>query len=312
MDQTEEINKLKKLLKQKDEQIESLQIKLNNTCQFPPTVSPEYQIPQIPITTSLSKEQISRYSRQLMMKEIAVKGQLNLINSSVLIVGAGGLGSPAALFLAAAGVGTIGIIDYDNVELSNLHRQIIHSEHKINIHKSSSAAHQISQINSSVRCIPYNATINSTNALALISQFDVILDCSDNVATRYLLNDAAVISKRPLISGSALRMEGQITTYNADQNAPCYRCLFPNPPPPHTVTNCSDGGVLGVVPGLIGSLQALEAINLIANKEPTWSKVMGLFDAQTGNLRRIKLRSRQSTCAVCGEDPSIGKDGGFD
>eukprot|EP01135_Chromosphaera_perkinsii_P004872 Nk52_evm5s302 gene=Nk52_evmTU5s302 len=304
-DTKEEIARLRILLAEKDAEIARLRDQQHqetdqngemnegkvNECDKTPTVS-------------LDNEQIGRYSRQLMMREIAMKGQLNLVNGSVLIVGAGGLGSPAALFLCAAGVGTIGIVDYDEVELNNLHRQIIHNEDRIGVPKSLSAFKSVRKLNSSVKCIPYHVALKSDNARELIAQYDVVLDATDNVATRYLLNDACVLEGKPLVSGSALRMEGQLTTYNY-QGGPCYRCLFPSPPPPETVTNCSDGGVLGVVPGIIGSFQALEAIKIIAGIGSSFCQKMALFDASSCAFRHIKLRPRNKLCASCGDVPSI-------
>ena len=186
-----------------------------------------------------------RYSRQLILPEIGVQGQLKLNNTSVLIVGAGGLGCPVAVYLTAAGIGCIGLVDYDDVELNNLHRQVLHSETRVNWSKVASAKITLSQLNSSVQIIAHKLHLSSSNALDLISNYDIIVDATDNVPTRYLLNDACVLMKKPLVSGSALRFDGQLTVYNYE-NGPCYRCLYPNPPPPETVGNCSESGVLGV------------------------------------------------------------------
>ena len=224
----------------------------------------------------------------------------------VLVVGCGGLGCPAAVYLAAGGIGRIGLLDYDEVDLSNLHRQVLHTEKRIGEKKSTSAACACSQLNSAVECVPYHMALDSSNALELIQQYDIVLDCTDNVATRYLLNDACILAGKVLVSGSALRFEGQLTVYNYN-GGPCYRCLYPNPPPPETVTNCSDGGVLGVVPGIIGSLQALEALKIASGLEPSFSQRLLLFDALDGMFRNIKLRPKQSSCVVCGEKPSILK-----
>lgn len=254
--------------------------------------------------SSLSNAEIGRYSRQLILPEIGVQGQLKLANASVLVVGAGGLGCPAGIYLAAAGVGKIGFIDYDAVELSNLHRQILHSEGKVGVAKSSSAASACSQLNSHVQCAPHHVQLDSSNALQIIKNYDIVLDASDNVATRYLLNDACILSKKPLVSGSALRFEGQLTVYGY-KDGPCYRCLYPKPPPPETVTNCSDGGVLGVIPGIIGSMQALEAIKIACGMESSFCQKMLLFDGQEGTFRTIKLRPKQPNCIVCGQRPEI-------
>ncbi|KAJ3343568.1 hypothetical protein HDU83_005585 [Entophlyctis luteolus] len=215
---------------------------------------------------------------------------MRLRAARVLIVGAGGLGAPAALYLAAAGVGRIGILDYDEVEASNLQRQVIYTEADIGRSKAHSAREAIARATSFVDCVAHDVVLDSTNAMDIVAQYDVILDASDNVATRYLLNDACVLLKKVLVSGSALRMDGQLTVYNY-KNGPCYRCIFPNPPPPETVTNCNDGGVLGVVTGIIGSLQALEVIKIIVGMERS--------------MRVVKLRNKSKGCAVCGDEPTV-------
>lgn len=184
----------------------------------------------------LTNEEIARYSRQIILSDVGVKGQLNLKNSSILIVGAGGLGCPSALYLAGAGIGRIGIVDYDEVEITNLHRQLLHTEGSINQSKVLSAKEALTKLNSNIEIIPYKIQLDSLNALDIIKHYDVILDCTDNVATRYLLNDACVMSKKPLVSGSALQFEGQLTVYNHNKG-PCYRCIFPTPPPPETVVS---------------------------------------------------------------------------
>ncbi|KAK7485016.1 hypothetical protein BaRGS_00023794 [Batillaria attramentaria] len=252
----------------------------------------------------LTNAQIARYSRQLILPELGVQGQLCLLSSKILIVGAGGLGCPAAIYLAAAGVGTIGVVDYDEVEISNLHRQILHTESRVGVHKAQSIAMSCRNLNSDVKVVPYKIQLNSENALPIIKQYDIVLDATDNVATRYLLNDVCVLAGKPLVSGSALRFEGQLTVYN-HKGGPCYRCLYPKPPPPETVTNCSDGGVLGVVPGIIGCYQALEAIKIAAKTGSTLNQRLMLFDALDCSSRVIKLRPRQVHCPVCGDSPSI-------
>ncbi|XP_067120551.1 adenylyltransferase and sulfurtransferase MOCS3 [Centruroides vittatus] len=252
----------------------------------------------------LSREEVQRYSRQLLLPEIGVEGQKALKSSRVLIVGAGGLGCPAGIYLAASGVGKIGIVDHDVVELNNLHRQILHKEKTIQTHKTESFSSAIKELNSSICCVCYPVLLDSENIKDIIIDYDIVIDATDNVATRYLLNDACVIYGKPLVSGSALRLEGQLTVYNYD-GGPCYRCLFPVPPPPETVTNCSDGGVLGVVPGVIGSLQALETIKLILGLE-TYSRKLLLFDALSG-FKTVRLRPRNPHCGVCGECPSVSE-----
>ncbi|KND00824.1 uncharacterized protein SPPG_03929 [Spizellomyces punctatus DAOM BR117] len=253
---------------------------------------------------SLDNDEISRFSRQLLMREIGVQGQLKLRNTTVLVVGAGGLGAPAVMYLAAAGIGRLGIVDYDPVEASNLQRQIVHDETRVGMMKAESAKATVNRLSSFCDCIAYNTLIESSNAMDIIRPWDIVVDATDNVATRYLLNDACVLAGKPLVSGSALRMDGQLTVYN-HAGGPCYRCIFPAPPPPETVTNCSDGGVLGVVPGIIGCLQALEVIKIASGLGTSFSQKMLLFDATSGAFRTIKLRGQSPTCAICGKNPTI-------
>ncbi|KPP65049.1 hypothetical protein Z043_116556, partial [Scleropages formosus] len=255
-------------------------------------------LPPLKDRSTLSNEEILRYSRQLLLPELGVQGQLQLVRTSVLVVGCGGLGCPLAQYLAAAGIGRLGLLDYDEVELSNLHRQVLHGEDMLGVSKAQSAAQAVRRLNSSVQCVPYHLQLTPENALQLVRQYpdfmvslmyDIVADCSDNVPTRYLVNDACVLSGKPLVSASALRIEGQLTVYNY-HGGPCYRCLYPVPPPTETVTNCSDGGVLGVVPGIMGCFQALELL---------------MFDALTTRFRSIRLRPRQMGCAVCGDNPTV-------
>lgn len=270
----------------------------------------------------LTQEQIARYSRHLLLPEIGTAGQDRLCKGSVLIVGLGGLGSPCALYLAAAGVGRLGFVDFDKVDTSNLHRQVIHRERSQGMDKVESARNSILELNSSVRVDLHREGFTERNGLELVKQYDVIIDGSDNVSTRYLINDACVMAGKPLVSGSAVRFEGQLTIYNyqnhhhhndekdekeGEERGPCYRCMFPTPPPAETVTNCADGGVLGVVPGIIGCLQALEAQKLLMKmgEEQLLVKRMLIFNAKTCNFRTVKIRSRRRDCAVCGDSPSI-------
>lgn len=246
----------------------------------------------------LSNESIARFSRQLILPQIGVKGQQSLSKSRVLVIGAGGLGCPVSIYLVAAGIGKLGVVDYDSVELSNLHRQILHTESRVGISKSLSLVTACHQLNSAVDFVPYHMQLNSKNAIDIIKDYDIVVDASDNVATRYLVNDACVICQKPLVSGSALRFEGQLTVYNYE-GGPCYRCLFPKPPPPETVTNCSDGGVIGVVPGIIGCLQALEVIKIASGIGSSFKQQFLMFDGLDGSFRKIKLRPRQKNCAVC-------------
>ncbi|CAO3587525.1 unnamed protein product [Absidia cylindrospora] len=256
------------------------------------------------IVASLSNPDIRRYGRQLILPQWGKDSQLKLRNSSILIVGAGGLGAPAALYLGAGGVGRLGIVDHDEVDIGNLHRQVIHTEAKQGMNKAVSAMKGIHAINSSCHVVPYTFSMDSSNALEVIKQYDLVLDATDNVATRYLLNDACVLLGKPLVSGSALRYDGQLTVYNY-QNGPCYRCLHPIPPPPETVGRCSDNGVLGVVPGIIGILQALEAMKVatgLHSGEPSFL----IFSALSNPMfRTMKLRNKKKECSICGEHPTI-------
>ncbi|XP_063392025.1 adenylyltransferase and sulfurtransferase MOCS3 [Cydia fagiglandana] len=260
---------------------------------------------------------IERYSRQILLPEIGVEGQAALLAAKVLLVGAGGLGCPAAAYLAGAGVGEIGLVDYDTVDVTNIHRQLLHGEIDQGTSKVQSAAAALRRINSNVTVTTHDTQLSSTNALDIVGRYHMVLDCSDNVPTRYLLNDACSLTKLPLISGSALKMEGQLTIYGyrapKDPNekeayqGPCYRCLFPSPPPPETVGSCSANGVAGPVPGLIGVLQALEAIKLIVGYPHNKLLVerMLIFDGDDCTFRNVKLRPRNAECAACSASPTI-------
>uniref|UniRef100_A0A0K2UQJ3 THIF-type NAD/FAD binding fold domain-containing protein n=2 Tax=Lepeophtheirus salmonis TaxID=72036 RepID=A0A0K2UQJ3_LEPSM len=250
---------------------------------------------------NVDNEEIQRYSRQLIIFDNGLEDQLAIKRSRILIVGAGGLGCPASQYLVGAGVGTLGILDFDlEIEYSNLHRQVLHPHDRAKslTSKADSAAISLGRLNPNIQIKPITTALTSQNALEIISEYDIVLDASDNVATRYLLNDACVLSEKPLVSGSALRFEGQLTVYNYPPNVgTTYRCLFPDPPPPETVTNCSDGGVLGPVPGVIGTLQALEALKIIlGKKESVYSGKMLLFDALNplNSFRTVKLRPRKA------------------
>ncbi|XP_029983549.1 adenylyltransferase and sulfurtransferase MOCS3 [Sphaeramia orbicularis] len=304
----EEECSLKVLLEEKDREIAALKCKL---AQLEKSHAPALELhgkvtPLTPLRAkpALSNEDIMRYSRQLLLPELGVKGQLNLSKTSVLVVGCGGLGCPLAQYLAAAGIGRLGLLDYDEVELSNLHRQVLHGEENQGHAKALSAASAVRRLNSTVECIPYHLQLSPENALQLIQQYDIVADCSDNVPTRYLVNDACVLSGKPLVSASALRMEGQLTVYNY-RGGPCYRCLYPLPPPPETVTNCSDGGVLGVVPGIMGCLQALEVLKIASGQGSSCGQQLVMFDGLGAKFRSIRLRPKQADCAVCGENPSV-------
>ncbi|KAI9278210.1 adenylyltransferase [Phascolomyces articulosus] len=254
----------------------------------------------------LNNEEIRRFGRQLILPEFGPEAQLKLRNSSILVVGAGGLGAPAILYLGSGGVGRLGIVDHDEVDISNLHRQVIHREKTKGMNKAVSAMLAVHEIHPQCQVTPYPILLDSTNALSIIKQYDIVLDATDNVATRYLLNDACVLAGKPLVSGSALRMDGQLTVYNHN-GGPCYRCIHPVPPPPETVTNCSDGGVLGVIPGVIGVLQALEAIKIASGlTENQTSHGFLIFNGcYSPMFRSIKLRGKKKECLVCGENPKI-------
>ena len=241
-----------------------------------------------------------------MLPEIGIAGQKRLLEAKVLIIGAGGLGALTSMYLAGAGVGTIGIVDADTVDESNLHRQIFHSEQRLGIPKVESAKLFLSSLNSKCQAIAHNKQLTSQNAISIIQPYDLVVDASDNAPTRYLVSDWCVLLGMPLVSASALKWEGHITVYNNGVSCPCYRCLFPVPPPAKTVTNCSEGGILGPVAGLLGSLQAIEAIKvLVKNNLPTLSGHMVIFDALQGTFRKATLLPRRKDCQVCGESPSI-------
>ena len=245
--------------------------------------------PAVDRSTDLSNAEIQRYSRHLILPEVGMEGQKRIKGGSVLCVGAGGLGSPAALYLAAAGIGTLGIIDFDNVDESNLQRQILHGTPDVGRSKLQSARDRLTAINPEVRVETYETRLTSANALELFKDYDVILDGTDNFATRYLVNDACVLLKKPNAYGSIFRFEGQASVF-ATVGGPCYRCLYPEPPPPGLVPSCAEGGVLGVLPGVIGTIQATEAIKLILGAGSTLVGRLLLYDAWSMRFRELKLR----------------------
>jgi len=251
----------------------------------------------------LTREEIQRYSRHLIMPEVGLDGQKKLKAARVLCVGAGGLGSPLALYLAAAGVGTLGLVDFDAVDSSNLQRQILHGTKDVGRPKLESAAERLRDVNPNVRIVPYQLRLSSDNALDLFRDYDVIADGTDNFPTRYLVNDAAVFHDIPLVHGSIYRFEGQATVFKPHEG-PCYRCLFPQPPPPELAPSCAEGGVLGVLPGIIGSLQANEALKLALGIGESLSGRLLLFDALSTEFSEVTLR-RDPNCPVCGEHPTI-------
>jgi len=261
------------------------------------------------LTTSapaqLSKEEILRYSRHLIMPEVGMDGQLKLKQAKVLCIGAGGLGSPLALYLAAAGVGRLGIVDFDVVDFTNLQRQIIHDTSDVGRLKIESAKDTIADINPNVEVVAHETRLTSENALDIFRDYDIVADGTDNFPTRYLVNDACVLLGKPNVYGSIFRFEGQATVFYAKEG-PCYRCLYPEPPPPGMVPSCAEGGVLGVLPGIVGSIQALETIKLILGRgRPLIGRLL-LFDALDLKFRELKLR-KNPECPVCGAHPSVTK-----
>ncbi len=252
---------------------------------------------------SLTNEQVKRYSRHLIMPEVGVEGQEKLVNASVLCIGAGGLGSPLALYLAAAGVGHLGILDYDIVDFSNLQRQIIHSEETIGELKVESAKKRLLELNSDIKVTTYNVMINSENAMDIIKDYDIVVDGTDNFATRYLVNDSCVLLGKPNVYGSIFRFEGQVSVFDA-KRGPCYRCLYPEPPPPGLVPSCAEGGVLGILPGIIGTLQAAETVKLIIGEgNPLIGRLLFL-DVLEMQPREMKLR-KDPNCPICGVNATI-------
>jgi sulfur-carrier protein adenylyltransferase/sulfurtransferase len=253
----------------------------------------------------LSNEEIKRYSRHLIMPEVGLDGQRRLKAGSVLCIGAGGLGSPAAMYLAAAGVGRIGVVDFDVVDYSNLQRQIIHGTPDVGRSKLASAKDRLHAINPHIEIETYETSVSSENALQLFAPYDVILDGTDNFPTRYLTNDACVLLGKPNAYGSIFRFEGQASVF-ATKEGPCYRCLYPEPPPPGLVPSCAEGGVLGVLPGVIGVIQATEAIKLIAQiGEPLIGRFL-IYDALRMRFRELKLK-KDPDCPVCGTHPTVTK-----
>lgn len=258
-----------------------------------------------PEAPSLNNDEILRYSRHLIMPEVGMEGQQKLKAARVLCIGAGGLGSPLALYLAAAGVGTLGIVDFDVVDYTNLQRQIIHSTADVGRKKLDSAAEKLTAINPFLEIRKFETKLTSENALALFNEFDIIADGTDNFPTRYLVNDACVLTGKPNVYGSIFRFEGQASVFATDEG-PCYRCLYPEPPPPGLVPSCAEGGVLGILPGLVGVMQATEVIKLILGKgEPLIGRLL-LVDALGMKFRELKLR-KNPDCPVCGTHPTVTK-----
>ena len=252
----------------------------------------------------LDNDEIRRYSRHLILPEVGLAGQKKICSTSVLCIGAGGLGSPIAMYLAAAGIGKIGIVDFDTVDFSNLQRQIIHGTADVGRPKAESAKETIARINPGVEVVIHNTRISAENALDLIAPYDIVVDGTDNFPTRYLTNDACVLLKKPNVYGSIFRFEGQASVFAPHLGGPCYRCLYPEPPPPGMVPSCAEGGVLGVLPGIVGCIQAAEILKLALGKGTSLIGRLLLFNALDMKFRELKLR-RDPKCPLCGEQPTI-------
>jgi adenylyltransferase/sulfurtransferase len=249
-------------------------------------------------------DEITRYSRHFVIPEVGEKGQAKLLDSKVLLLGMGALGSPSALYLAAAGVGTIGMVDFDVVDLSNLQRQIIHATERVGILKTESAETSIHALNPGIKVIRHETRLTSDNVMDVIRDYDVVVNCGDNFPTRYLINDACVFAKKPLVDGAIFRFEGQATVFYPAKGGPCYRCLYPEPAPPDMAPSCAEAGVLGALPGLIGSIEALEAIKLILGAGEPLIGRMVYFDALSKDYVRILKVRRDPECPVCSEHPT--------
>jgi sulfur-carrier protein adenylyltransferase/sulfurtransferase len=250
-----------------------------------------------------SPDQRQRYSRHFLIPEVGEDGQARLLDAKVLLIGAGGLGSPAALYLAAAGVGTLGVVDSDTVDLSNLQRQILHTTDRVGVPKTESATAALNALNPDVAVIPIQERLTNENVVDIIQEYDVVVNGADNFATRYLLNDACVLTSKPIVDGSIFRFEGQVTVYKPG-DGPCYRCLFPEPPPPDLAPSCDAAGVLGVLPGVVGVLQATETIKLVLGSgEPLIGRLL-TFDALSATFRTLRIR-RDVECPACGDSAQL-------
>ena len=293
-----------------DEDIRYLQrektpVKPGDSLSIVPSVAGGVPAVTAPVSPDLSQDEIKRYSRHLIMPEVGIDGQRRLKAASVLCIGAGGLGSPAAMYLAAAGVGRIGIVDFDVVDFSNLQRQLLHGTPDVGRSKLHSAKDRLQALNPNVQIDTYETALSSENALELFEPYDVILDGTDNFPTRYLVNDACVLAGKPNAYGSIFRFEGQASVFGVKEG-PCYRCLYPEPPPPGLVPSCAEGGVLGVLPGIIGVIQATESIKLILGiGEPLIGRFL-IYDALRMRFRELKLR-KDAECPVCGTNPTVTK-----
>jgi sulfur-carrier protein adenylyltransferase/sulfurtransferase len=255
--------------------------------------------------TTLTNEEILRYSRHLIMPEVGMEGQLKLKNAKVLLIGTGGLGAPLGLYLAAAGVGHLGLVDFDVVDFTNLQRQVTFGSDDVGKPKTAAAQARLSNLNPDIQIETFETKLTSENALELFKNFDIIVDGTDNFPTRYLVNDACILLGKPNVYGSIFRFEGQVTVFGMP-DGPCYRCLYPEPPPPGLVPSCAEGGVLGVLPGIVGSIQAMETIKLILGAGDSLKGRLLLFDALAMKFRELKLRKNHS-CPMCGDHPTITK-----
>src|ERR1051326_3827036 len=284
---------------------EATPVKEGDTISIVPSIAGGAPVVEAPQTDTLSKDEILRYSRHLIMPEVGMEGQLKLKKASVLLVGAGGLGAPLGLYLAAAGVGRIGIVDFDVVDFTNLQRQVIHGTKDVGRKKLDSAIESMSDINPYVQLDRHETALSSDNAFEIFRDYDIVVDGTDNFPTRYLVNDACVLTGKPNVYGSIFRFEGQASVFATEQG-PCYRCLYPEPPPPGLVPSCAEGGVLGILPGLVGMIQATEAIKLILGiGEPLIGRLL-LVDALCMKFRARKLR-KNPDCPACGTHPTVPK-----
>ncbi|MBV9613069.1 MAG: molybdopterin-synthase adenylyltransferase MoeB, partial [Acidobacteriaceae bacterium] len=275
----------------------------NETISIVPSIAGGAAVLAEPETASLSNEEIARYSRHLILPEVGMQGQLKLKQAKVAMIGAGGLGAPVGLYLAAAGIGRIGLVDFDVVDASNLQRQVIHGTADLGRKKLDSAEDRMRDINPNLEVDKFDTGLSSENALEILKDYDLVIDGTDNFPTRYLVNDACVLLKKPNVYGSIFRFEGQATVF-AYEDGPCYRCLYPEPPPPGLVPSCAEGGVLGILPGLIGVIQATEAVKIILGTGETLKNRLLLYDALNMRFRELRLR-RERNCPVCGDHPSI-------
>jgi adenylyltransferase/sulfurtransferase len=277
----------------------------NETISIVPSIAGGATSVAEPATAALTNEEVARYSRHLILPEVGMEGQLKLKRAKIAMIGAGGLGAPLGLYLAAAGVGRVGIVDFDVVDASNLQRQVIHGTSDIGRKKLDSAADSMRDINPNIEIDKFDTGLSSENALEILKDYDLVIDGTDNFPTRYLVNDACVLLKKPNVYGSIYRFEGQATVF-AYEDGPCYRCLYPEPPPPGLVPSCAEGGVLGILPGIIGLIQATEAVKIILGVGETLKSRLLLYDALGMRFRELRLR-RDPECPVCGLHPTVTK-----